>query len=132
MKRLSQARTRLQCVYGPAYVRWEKVIVRQGLHFASVIDDKLNKFNMDKNKGIGIYEHEIAFIKAYPHQNKKFKNFLEGHWQNFKLNESAVPPRKFAFTDLSPDTKIKRCEKNNKLSCKILTWSPEAFFLAAA
>merc|ERR1712026_559306 len=35
-------------------VRWEKVIVKQGLHFASVIDDKLKQFNMDNNEGFGI------------------------------------------------------------------------------
>ena len=102
-------------------VKWEKVIVKQGLHFASVIDDKLNKFNMDKNEGFGILDHEIAFIKAYPHQSKEYKNLLEWHWQNFELNESAVPPRRFAFPDLSPDTKVKRCEKTNQLFCKIFT-----------
>ena len=48
-------------------VRWEKVIIKQGLHFASVIDAKLKKFNADKNEGFGILEHEVAFIKAYPH-----------------------------------------------------------------
>ena len=77
--------------------------MKQGLHFPSVIDEKLKKFNMDKNEGFGILEHEIAFIKAYPHQSKEFKNYLEDHWQNFKLNESAVPARRFAVPDLSPD-----------------------------
>ena len=48
---------------------------------------------------------------------------LAAHWQNFKLNESVVPPKRFAFNDLSPDTKVKRCEKTNALFMKIYTWN---------
>ena len=103
--------------------RWEKVIVKQGLHFASVIDAKIKKFNADKNEGFGILDHEIDFIKAYPHQSKQYNDLLDEHWQNFKLKESAVPPSRFAYPDLSPDTKLKRCEKSNVLFCKIFTWS---------
>ena len=107
-------------------VRWEKVIVKQSLHFASVIDAKLKKFNQDKNEGFGIMDHEIAFIKAHQHQSKEYNAILEEHWQNFKLNESAVPPKKFLFPDLSPDTKVKRCEKTNVLFNKVFTWSKVA------
>ena len=61
-------------------VKWSKVITKQGLHFASVIDEKLKRFNKDKNEGFGVLEHEAAFIKAYPHQAKEFKDMLESHW----------------------------------------------------
>lgn len=107
-------------------VRWEKVIQNQGLHFASVIDAKLKAFNTDKIEGFGVLEHEICFIKAYPHQTKEYLDLLDTHWQNFKLNESAVPPKRLAFPDLSPDTKIKRCEKTNVLFNKIFTWTPSS------
>ena len=105
-------------------MKWESVIQRQGLHFASVIDAKLKKFNSNKEGGFGVLDHEINFIKAYPHQAKEYKDMLSEHWQNFKLNESAVPPKRFAFQDLSPDTKVKRCEKTNALFMKIFAWTP--------
>ena len=46
-------------------------------------------------------------------QNRAFRftNMLKAHWQNYKLADSAAPLRRFAFQDLSPDTKVKRCEK---------------------
>ena len=106
--------------------RWERVILNQGLHFASVIDAKLQNFNRDKTEGFGVLEHEICFIKAYPHQAQEFKGFLDKHWHNFKLGESAVPPKIFAFPDLSPDTKVKRCEKTNVLFNKIFAWTSMA------
>ena len=104
-------------------IKWNGVIQKQGLHFASVIDSKLKKFNSDKEGGFGILEHEIQFIKAYPHQAKEYIDTLASHWQNFKLNESAVPPKRLAFIDLSPDSKVKRCEKTNVLFMKIFTWT---------
>ena len=106
--------------------KWEQIIQKQGLHFASVIDAKIAKFNSNKDGGYGVLDHEIDFIKAYPHQAKEFKVLLESHWQNFKLQESAVPPKRFSFQDLSPDTKPKRCEKNNVLFMKIFSWSAPA------
>ena len=90
--------------------KWEMIIQKQGLHFASVIDAKIAKFNANKEGGFGVLDHEIDFIKAYPHQAKEFVTMLENHWQNFKLQESAVPPKRFSFKDLSPDTKVKHCE----------------------
>ena len=68
-------------------------------------------------------DHEVAFIKLFPHQSQEFLDVLEMHWQNFKVHESAVPPKKLAFSDLSPDTKVKRCEKGNVLFNKIFTWT---------
>ena len=100
-------------------VKWEKVIQKQGLHFASVIDAKLAKFNKDKTEGFGVVDHEIDFIKAHPYQAKEYNDLLAAHWQNFKLPESAAPPKRFAFQDLSPDTKVRRCEKTNELFMKI-------------
>ena len=83
------------------------------VQIASVIDSKLKKFNTDKEGEFGILEHEIDFIKAHPHQAQEY---------NFKLSESAVPPKRFSFQDLSPDTKVKRCEKPNALFMKIYFW----------
>jgi len=105
-------------------VRWTQVIQNQGLHFASVINAKIKAFNKDRNDGFGILEHEAAFIKAYPHQAAEYISMLDIHWQNFKLKESAVPPQRFLCPDLSPETKVKRCEKTNILFCKIFTWTP--------
>ena len=105
-------------------IRWNNVITKQGLHFASVIDEKLKKFNSDKSEGFGVLDHEVCFIKAYPHQAQEYIDILEVHWQNFRLAESAVPPKRFAFPDLSPETKVKRCEKTNVLFNKIFTWTP--------
>ena len=106
--------------------KWMAAIIKQGLTFASVIDDKIKKYNVDKNEGFGVMEHEIQFIKAYPHQESEYIDILEKHWQNFKVLESAVPPKRLAFGDLSPDTKVKRCEKENTLFNKIYSWTPLA------
>ena len=53
-------------------IRWNNVITKQGLHFASVIDEKLKKFNSDKSEGFGVLDHEVCFIKAYPHQAQEY------------------------------------------------------------
>ena len=47
-------------------------------------------------------------------------------WQHFKVNDSVVPPKRLALADLSPDTKIMRCEKTNALWQQILTWTPDS------
>ena len=104
-------------------MKWGGIIEKQGLHFASVIDSKLNKFNKDKEGGFGVLDHERDFIKAHPHQAKEYNGMLASHWQNYKLNESACPPKRFSFSDLSPDTKVKRCDKTNVLFVKIFTWT---------
>ena len=107
-------------------MRWSKVIMKQGLVFASVIDDRIKAFNADRSEGFGIMPHEIAFIKAYTHQSQEFVDLLATHWQNFKVNESAVPSKRLAFMDLSPDTKVSRAEKKGGLWSKVLAWSKEA------
>ena len=104
-------------------MKWANIIQKQGLHFASVIDAKIKKFNHDKEAGFGILDYEIDFIKAHPHQAPEFNEALAMHYQNFKVNESAVPPKRFAFKDLSPDTKVQRCDKTNALFKKIFTWT---------
>lgn len=106
--------------------RWSQVLGKQGVDFASAIDDRIKSFNADRSEGFGILDYEVSFIKAYRHQSPKFVEILEGHWQNYKVQESAVPPKRLAMADLSPDTKVKRCEKNNGLWQKILTWTAEA------
>ena len=108
---------------------WEQVVKKQGLHFPSVIDEKIKTFNGGKKEGYGLMEHEIAFVKAYPHQNSDFGLVLDQHWQNFKVNESAITAKRLALSDLSPDTKIKRCEKVCVLFNKIFTWTPESNLL---
>ena len=104
-------------------LKWNGIIQKQGLDFQSVIDGKIAKFNANKEEGFGVLDHEIAFVKAYPHQSEEYTTTLEKHWQNFKPPESAVPPKRLAYADLSPDTKVKRCEKTNVLFNKVLTWS---------
>ena len=47
--------------------RWHAIVLKQGLPFASVIDEKICKFNKDKTEGYGIMDHEVAFIKLFPH-----------------------------------------------------------------
>jgi len=91
--------------------RWSIILVKQGLDFASAIDDRIRMFNLNKNEGFGILDYEVAFIKAFRHQSPQFSSALEKHWQNFKVQESAIPPKRLAMPDLSPDTKVKRCER---------------------
>ena len=104
--------------------RWAAIFLKLGLEFNREIDGRIKSFNEDRTEGFGILDYEVAFIKAYAHQPKDFVKLLEQHWQNFKVNESAVPPRRLALADLSPDTKITRCEKTNELWSKILKWTP--------
>ena len=106
--------------------RWSHVITKQGLDFSSVTDDRIKAFNVDKHEGYGIVSHEIAFLKAYQHQSPEFEHLLGVHWQHFKVNESAVPPKRLALADLSPDTKIMRCEKTSALWQHIFTWTPDS------
>ena len=110
-------------------VRWFHVISKQGLDFASVIDERIKIFNTDRAEGFGILPHEVAFIKAYRHQSSAFIDTLAKHWQNFKVHESAVPPKRLALADLSPDSKEIRCDKKNALWSKVLVWSQEANFV---
>jgi hypothetical protein len=108
---------------------WSAILLKLGLDFASAIDDRIKTFNSNKSEGFGILDHEVAFIKAFRHQSPQFSSVLEKHWQNFKVHESAVPPKRLAMPDLSPDTKVKRCDKSNFLWQKILNWSPDATVL---
>ena len=106
--------------------RWFILIAKEGLDFAEVIDDRIKQFNTIRSEGFGILAYEVVFIKAYRYQSNTFVDMLAQHWQNFKVNESAVPPKRLALADLSPETKDIRCEKKNALWSKVLTWSQEA------
>ena len=106
--------------------RWASIFLKLGLDFNKEIDGRIRAFNKDRTEGFGILDYEIAFIMAYAHQTKDFLSILEKHWRNFKVNESAIPSKRLALADLSPDTKIIRCEKKNELWSKILKWTPAA------
>ena len=71
--------------------RWSMVLGAEGLHFASVIDEKINAFNSNQADAVTISAPERAFIKLWRHQTPEFLQLPEYHWQNFKAAESAVP-----------------------------------------
>lgn len=107
-------------------VKWAKIFASQNVTFASVIDARIKAYNASKNEeGVKINEWETDFIKSYHYQDQEFLKRLEGHWQYFRVNESAITVKRLAFKDLSPDTKVRRCEATNKLWNQILTWSPQ-------
>ena len=64
--------------------RWSMVLSAEGLHFASVIDEKINAFNSNQADAVKISAPERAFIKLWQHQTPEFLQLLEYHWQNFK------------------------------------------------
>ena len=106
-------------------LRWQSVLGAEGLHFASVIDEKINAFNSNQADAVTISAPERAFIKLWRHQTPEFLQLLEYHWQNFKVAESAVFLKIWAMPDLSPDTKVARADRSKPLWQSIMTWSPE-------
>ena len=101
------------------------VLGAEGLHFASVIDEKINAFNSNQADAVTISAPERAFIKLWRHQTPEFLQLLEYHWQNFKVAESAVPLKIWAMPDLSPDTKVVRADRSKPLWQSIMKWSPK-------
>ena len=45
--------------------RWSGILLKQGLDFASAIDDRIKTFNSNKTEGFGILDYEVAFIMAF-------------------------------------------------------------------
>ena len=105
--------------------RWSMVLGAEGLHFASVMDERINAFNSNQADAVTISAPERAFIKLWRHQTPEFLQLLEYHWQNFKVAESAVPLKIWAMPDLSPDTKVVRADRSKPLWQSIMKWSPE-------
>lgn len=109
--------------------RWSRVIVAQGSVFAEVIAAKIKEYNKDKTDGCTISRDEEAIITFLPAQSQEFLNLLEYHWQNFKVQESAVNIKRLSTKDLNPvlrnATRTSRCPKENILWMDILKWSQE-------
>lgn len=105
--------------------RWSKVIGSQGLSFQDVVQDKIKDYNRDKTEGVAISREEAMFITFFPFQNADFINLLEYHWQNYKVQESAVNIKRLALKDLNPNLKQKRCSKDNTLFQEVFRWTPQ-------
>ena len=112
--------------------RWNAIIQTQGLHLQSVSNGKIAKFNVGTVEGFGILDHEVCFVNAHRRQSKDDIEIWDNIHKNFFPSKSTVPPTRLANPDLSPDTKVKRCENTNMLFNTIYTWTSmsNVFWLA--
>ena len=105
--------------------RWQKVIASRSLVFSEVIAQKIREYSKDKTEGATISRAEAEIITFLPLQGKEFLDLLEYHWQNYKVQESAVNIKRLCLKDLNPALKARRCSKDNALFLGIFRWTQE-------
>ena len=105
---------------GHAYVMRAKL---EGVSYGSSIDDWLREYNERATNTKQLSDLETKIIKIFPLQTKVVQEKIAYHWQNFKIDESALP-----YSQLSVDAWLygtKPRDATNALWVNIQACSPE-------
>ena len=69
---------------------WQQQAQEEGRSYMEIIDELIAEYNEDSTDRKNISDGEAAVVKILPAQTEECRNKIEYHWQNFKIQESAL------------------------------------------